>query len=154
MADWKDIEAQAPELAALARTYLDAFTHKTIATIRKDGAPRISGTELDFRDGQVWIGSMWQALKAKDLQRDPRYAVHSGSASPPDWTGDAKFAGRAVEHPNPEELRDERTPPGPFHMFRLDITELVVVRLDEGPPMGIVIDAWHEGRGVTQQRRT
>jgi hypothetical protein len=154
MADWKDIEAQAPELAALARTYFDAFTHKTIATLRKDGSPRISGTEVEFRDGQVWIGSMWQALKAKDLQRDPRYALHSGSASSPDWTGDAKIAGTAYEHPNAEELRDEKTPPGPFHAFRLDITELSVVRLDEGPPMGIIVTSWKPGRGVTELRRT
>lgn len=154
MADWKDIEAQAPELTAYAKPLFDAFTHKTIATTRKDGSPRISGTEMEFRDGQLWIGSMWQALKAKDLQRDPRFALHSGSVSPPDWVADAKIAGRAVEHPNPEQLRDDKTPPGPFHAFRLDITELVVTRLDEGPPMGIVIEAWHEGRGVSRTRRS
>ena len=45
---------------------------------------------------------MWQALKAHDLQRDPRFALHSGSYEPDDWHGDAKLAGLA------EELRDDR----------------------------------------------
>ena len=83
MASWSEVEAQAPELAGLAREFLDAHTHKTMATLRRDGSPRISGTETDHRDGEVYIGSMWQAVKALDLQRDPRFAIHSGSADPP-----------------------------------------------------------------------
>lgn len=154
MATWLEIEGEAPELAALAKGYFDAFVHKTMATTRKDGSPRISGTEIQFKDGRIWIGSMHEAMKVKDLRRDPRFALHSGSASPPDWTGDAKIAGRAVEIADPEEVRDENTPPGPFNAFWLDITELVVVRLDEGPPMGIVVTSWHAGRGVRELRRT
>ncbi len=42
MASWSEVEAQVPELATLARGLLDAFTHKTLATLRRDGAPRIS----------------------------------------------------------------------------------------------------------------
>jgi pyridoxamine 5'-phosphate oxidase-like protein len=143
MASWSDVEAQAPELAALARRYFDAFTHKTLATLRRDGSPRISGTETEFTDGQLWIGSMWRAVKALDLQRDPRFALHSGSPDPSGWTGDAKVAGRM----------EEVTEPGATsHRFRADITELVVVRLGE-PANHIVIESWHEGRGLTSLRR-
>src|SRR6187455_3746381 len=102
MASWSGVEAQAPELAGLARGFLDAHTHKTMATLRRDGSPRISGTETNFRDGEVYIGSMWKAVKALDLQRDPRFAIHSGSADPSDWRGDAKIAGRAQEITDPE----------------------------------------------------
>jgi Pyridoxamine 5'-phosphate oxidase len=143
MPSWSEVEAQAPELAALARRYLDAFTHKTLATLRRDGSPRISGTEVEFADGELYLGSMWGAVKARDLQRDPRFALHSGSADPPGWTGDAKLAGRV----------EEVTEPGATsHRFRLDIAELVVVRLGE-PADHIVIESWHAGRGVSRQRR-
>ena len=144
MARWAEVEREAPELAALARSFLDAFTHKTLATLRRDGAPRISGTEVEFADGEAWLGSMWRAVKALDLQRDPRFALHSGSADPPGWRGDAKIAGRAVE---------VTAPGATSHRFRLDISELVVVRLGE-PADHIVIESWHEGRGVSSGRRT
>ena len=143
MASWAEVEREAPELAALARSLFDAFTHKTLATLRRDGAPRISGTEVEFADGEAWLGSMWRAVKALDLQRDPRFALHSGSADPPGWRGDAKIAGRAVE---------VIAPGATSHRFRLDISELVVVRLGE-PADHIVIESWHEGRGVSRLRR-
>jgi len=143
MASWSDVEAQAPELATLARGYFDAFTHKTLATLRRDGSPRISGTETEFTDGELWIGSMWRAVKALDLQRDPRFALHSGSPDPSGWSGDAKVAGRM----------EEVTEPGATsHRFRADISELVVVRLGE-PANHIVIESWHEGRGLSSLRR-
>ena len=97
MHGWRDVEQQAPELAARAREFLAATQHKTLATLRRDGSPRISGIEADFRDGELWLGCMWQSLKALDLRRDPRFALHSGSVDPPAWRGDAKVAGRAVE---------------------------------------------------------
>ncbi|HEX6583242.1 MAG TPA: pyridoxamine 5'-phosphate oxidase family protein, partial [Thermoleophilaceae bacterium] len=82
MAGWSGFEAAAPELAERVRARLDAHVHKTLATVRRDGSPRISGTETQIVDGELWIGSMWQARKALDLQRDPRFALHSGSEDP------------------------------------------------------------------------
>ena len=79
MAAWREVEAEAPELAARAKGFLDAHTHLTIATLRRDGSPRISGTEIVWHDGDLHIGSMWRAVKALDLIRDPRFALHSGS---------------------------------------------------------------------------
>jgi Pyridoxamine 5'-phosphate oxidase len=143
MASWSEVEAQAPELAARARQIFDAHKHKTIATLRRDGSPRISGTELELEDGEMWLGSMWRSVKALDLQRDGRFALHSGSADPPDWTADAKVAGRA----------EEVTEPGASsHRFRLDIAELVVTSIGE-PRDHIVIESWHEGRGLRRKKR-
>jgi hypothetical protein len=154
MASWSEVEAQAPELAGLAREFLDAHTHKTLATLRRDGSPRISGTETDFREDEVYIGSMWKAVKALDLQRDPRFAIHSGSADPPEWRGDAKIAGRAEEITEPDTVAriNEGAPGGRSHLFRLDVTEVVVVRLGD-PADHLVIDSWHEGRGLSSIRR-
>jgi hypothetical protein len=98
MASWSEVEQQAPELAAAAKAYFDKHKHKTLATLRKDGSPRISGSEMEIADGELTFGSMWRGVKALDLLRDPRFALHSGSDEPDDgWTGDAKVAGRAEE---------------------------------------------------------
>ena len=154
MARWSDVEREAPELAARARALFDAHTHKTLATLRKNGSPRISGIELEFRDGDLWFGSMWQGVKALDLQRDPRFAIHSGSDDPDDWNGDAKIAGRAEEITGKEVADDPgaAAPTEPSHLFRLDISELSVVALGN-PRDHLVIESWHEGRGVTKRRR-
>ncbi|MBA3464363.1 MAG: pyridoxamine 5'-phosphate oxidase family protein, partial [Deltaproteobacteria bacterium] len=53
--------------------------HKTVATLRRDGSPRVSGTELTSYDGQLWLAGMPGALRFADLRRDPRFALHSGS---------------------------------------------------------------------------
>lgn len=144
MASWREVEQQAPELAAAAKAYFDKHKHKTLATLRKDGSPRISGSEMKIADGELTFGSMWRGIKALDLLRDPRFALHSGSDEPDDgWTGDAKVAGRAEEVTRTE---------GSSHTFRADITELVVVRIGE-PADHIVVESWHEGRGTATLRR-
>jgi hypothetical protein len=126
MPSWSEVEAEAPEFAALARGFFDARVHKTLATLRRGGSPRISATEIDFAEGELWLGSMWRSLKALDLRRDPRFALHSGSANPPKWTGDAKLAGRVEEVTDPERIaaiNAEGAPPGHTHLFRADIVE-------------------------------
>jgi hypothetical protein len=155
MAGWSAVEAEAPELAARAREIFDAHKHKTLATLRRDGSPRISGTEAQFADGEIWLGSMWKAVKALDLQRDPRFALHSGSADPSEWNGDAKVAGRVEEVTDPERkatVLGGAAPPDRAHVFRLDITELVITGVGD-PPDHLVIESWHEGRGLTRRER-
>jgi hypothetical protein len=153
MARWSEVEREVPELVAVARGFLDAGKHKTLATLRSDGSPRISGSEIQLRDGDLWFGSMWQALKARDLQRDPRFALHSASVDPPEWPGDAKLAGRAEEVTDPDVVATMNAgAPEPSHLFRADITELSVVRLSEGGD-SLVVESWHEGRGLTRVER-
>src|SRR5919107_845201 len=99
--------------------------------------------------------AMWWPMKALDLLRDPRFALHSGSADPPDWTGDAKLAGNAEEVTDPERkvaIIGADASPDSSHLFRAEITELAVVRLGE-PADHLVIETWHVGRGVTRSER-
>jgi len=98
---------------------------------------------------------MWRAVKALDLRRDPRFALHSGSDSPPDWDGDAKVAGRAEEVDDDDRKATHSSgdqPSGPWHLFRADIAELVVVGLNDARDK-MVIESWHEGRGVSRLER-
>ena len=155
MPSWNDFEAAAPELAARVRARLDAHTHKTLATIRRDGSPRISGTEAGIVDGDLWIGSMWQARKARDLQRDPRFALHSGSADPPEWDGDAKLSGVVAETTDPERVREingAAAGGGPSHLFRLDLREVSTVGLDPDRTK-LIIEVWTPGAGVRTMER-
>ena len=133
MTSWRQVEQAAPELAAQVRAAFSTAKHCTMATLRADGAPRISGTEVEFSDdGELRIGSMPGAVKARDLQRDPRLAVHSPTADPGEggtgWPGEAKVAGRAVE--------EARQSDG-VHVFRLDLTEVREVYL---PPFRAALD--------------
>ena len=155
MASWSEIQDEAPELAARARGFFDANKHKTLATLRRDGSPRISGIEADFADGEVWLGSMWRAVKALDLRRDPRFALHSASADPDDgWEGDAKLAGRAIEIEDPQlkEARGGGAGGRGYHLFRAEITEVVVIGLTEERDK-LVIESWHPGRGTSRVER-
>jgi Pyridoxamine 5'-phosphate oxidase len=152
MARWSEVEAEAPELVAHALRLLDANKHKVLATLRRDGSPRISGTEVEFADGELWLGSMGGALKARDLQRDPRFALHCAPLDPgAGWEGDAKLSGRAEEVRDEELLRARLGSHYPeAHLFRADVTELVVVRVDGDL---LVIESWHQGRGVERHER-
>ena len=155
MPSWSDFETAAPALAEYVRERLDAHRHKTLATLRRDGSPRISGTEAFIRHGDLWIGSMKDARKALDLQRDPRYALHSGSDEPDDWAGDAKVAGAAEEITDPERVKavvEGDAPPGPMHLFRLDLAEVSTVRLSEDRKH-LVIDVWTPDGGLRTMSR-
>jgi Pyridoxamine 5'-phosphate oxidase len=158
MASWAEIETAAPELAARARAAFDAHKHKVLATLRRDGSPRISGIEASFADGQLWLGMMPGSRKALDLRRDPRLALHSASLDPPtdpgSWAGDAKLSGRAVEVDDPAVLErmGAGDQAGDAHLFRVEVTELVHTRVGE-PADHLVIELWQEGRGLRVMRR-
>src|SRR3712207_8306471 len=85
--------------ARKVRERLDAHGHKTIATLRRDGSPRISGTQTRFGAGALWIGSMWQARQAPALPPDGRSPLPRRSHEPDPWSGDAQVAGAVAGLP-------------------------------------------------------
>ncbi|MEU6432152.1 pyridoxamine 5'-phosphate oxidase family protein [Microbispora sp. NPDC046973] len=164
MADWREVAESAPEFAARIRESFESHKHKTIATLRKDGSPRVSGIEAYIVGDELWFGSMPGALKARDLQRDPRFALHGppvllgAGDSAGSSGGDAKLSGYAVEVTD----RDLIAPmlvargfdPGAFsgsHFFTADIREVVLTHI-EGSVM--VMDLWRPGQGLRRIERT
>ena len=150
---WSDVEAAEPEFAARVKQLFDAGRHKTIATLRADGGPRISGIECEFADGDLRFGSMPAARKSTDLRRDPRFALHGPTFHPvegreSEWPGEAKIAGRArrVSDGGDGEHTDGE-------MFVTDIDEVVITALDPGATM-LVIESWTPGRGLHRIERT
>ncbi|SDT77723.1 pyridoxamine 5'-phosphate oxidase family protein [Actinoplanes derwentensis] len=151
MARWEEIEREAPEFAARVRALFEAGTNKTIATLRRDGSPRISASEAEFTDGEITFGMMPDSLKLRDIRRDPRLAMHSPTLEPPPGDpsagpGDAKLAGRAVEIPPPAD-----TPHVGAGFFRIDIQEVALTYVGT-PADHLVIESWHPSRG--HHRRT
>ena len=156
MASWDEVSKAVPELSAAVQRVFDSHIHKVMATLRRDGSPRVSGTEVSFRDGEVWLGSMPDALKARDLQRDPRVALHSTPSDAEMTGGDAKIGGRAVEITDAaalEAMRTDEQPAGPYQLFRVDVDEVVFITLEGDPPDHLVIESWHQGRGVQRVER-
>ena len=149
MTRWADIRAEVPDFADEVEALFRSGTNKTMATLRADGSPRISGTELEI-DDDVTLGMMPDSRKLHDVLRDARVAIHSPTLEPPKdpaaWVGEAKLAGRLVSIPP-----SEKEPPG-SSSFALDVTEVVHTRLDETATY-LVVRSWHPGRGLTELRR-
>src|SRR4051794_23100472 len=158
MTSWQEFTEQEPELAARVLDRFEANRHKTMATIRADGSPRISGTEVPIKLGEIWLGGMTGNRRFADLRRDPRGAIHSAPEDPDIWTGDGKIAGRALEvtdDPTKAAFRGEaeEVPDGDFELFRVELTEAVVVRLSDQRDH-LLVDVWHQGEPArTVERR-
>ena len=159
MPGWNEIVRDAPELAAAVQARFDANRHKVLGTLRADGSPRLSGIEVTFRDGELWLGMMPDSRKAFDLRRDPRLALHSATVDPELVDGDARISGRAVEATDAGAMtalvegdarHEDGAPAG--HVFRVDVTELMLIKIGE-PADHLVISSWHEGRGVERVER-
>jgi hypothetical protein len=152
---WSAIEQAEPEFAERVQRLFDAGRHKTIATIRADGSPRISGIECEFVDGDLRFGSMTGARKAADLDRDPRFALHGPTFHPEEgkeseWPGEAKIAGRARSAGAGTAADGSEVPEG--EMFVADVTEVVITRLNDEATK-LVIESWTPERGLRRVER-
>jgi Pyridoxamine 5'-phosphate oxidase len=147
---WQDVEQAEPEFARHVRGLFDAHRHKTIATVRADGSPRISGIEAVFEDGELVFGSMPDARKGADLRRDPRFALHSATVDPVEgpeaqWPGEAKISGRAIGAGLISEGPDG-------DRFRADIAEVVHTHLNDEATM-LVVEWWTPSQGLRRIER-
>ncbi|PZG06587.1 pyridoxamine 5'-phosphate oxidase family protein [Nonomuraea aridisoli] len=150
MAAWHEVEQAEPEFAKRVRALFDARRHKTIATLRADGSPRISGIEAAFEAGELVFGSMPNARKGADLRRDPRFALHSATIDPIEgseaqWPGEAKISGRAIAAgPITDGPDGDR--------FRADIAEVVHTHLNDAATM-LVVEWWTPTHGLRRLER-
>jgi hypothetical protein len=150
MTTWREVEAAEPDFAQRVKALFDAHKHKTIATLRADGSPRISGIETAFENGELTFGSMPNARKGADLLRDPRFALHSATVDPVEgdeakWPGEAKIAGRAI-------LVGQITDGPDGDLLRGDITEVVLTHLNHAATL-LVIEWWTPAHGLRTVER-
>lgn len=158
--NWNDVSAAAPDLAADVRARFEAHGLGLLATLRADGSPRVSGIEPWFDGTDVWIGMMFESRKALDLRRDPRLCLHSATIDTKVTDGDARLSGRAVEVLDEsdvaavvagfEDATGTAPPPGPMHLFRIDVTELFHLAVDDDH---LVIRTWTPTAGERRVER-
>jgi hypothetical protein len=103
MATWQEFLDQAPELARRAEERFDETGLVLVATLRRDGWPRISPVEPIVMDGLVYLGMMPNSMKSLDLRRDPRVLVHSVVTDKDGKEGEAKLYGTANEITDADE---------------------------------------------------
>lgn len=156
--NWADVVRAAPDLATKVQARFNAHGVAILATLRRDGSPRISGIETLFGAGELWLGMMPGSLKVNDLSHDPRLALHSATVDKEVKEGDAKLSALAVP------VQDQRTfstyltasgaPPstklGSFQVFRLDVKEMSYL-IPAGDHLDI--EWWNERKGYRAAER-
>ncbi len=159
-ATWGEVEAQAPDLAAAVRDRFETHRHHLLATLRADGSPRLSGTEVEFLDDEVRVGMMPGSRKLDDVRRDNRVEIHSAPLDVEMTAPDVKLHGVLVELGpiDPEDMdpsaADASSPPpsddpaGWRFAVRLSSVSTVAVQGEE-----LVISVWRPGAGVAVTRR-
>jgi len=154
---WGQFEVQAPELAERIRLRFESHIHAVLATLRRDGSPRLSGMEVPIRDGHLWLGMMPGSLKAADLHRDPRFSLHSSLDTEELPFGDARIDGQAVAA-SPEEVdlfvAGHRVPiedPSVMVLFTARISRTTLTRVEGQEPL---IETWALAEGLREIRRS
>jgi hypothetical protein len=138
---WGEFEAAAPELAAAVESRFVAHIHHILGTLRRDGAPRLSGTEVEVKDGRIGVGMMPGSRKLEDVRRDPRVELHSAPLEPDLAGGDAKVAGRLCERASSA---------GTGVSLELEIERVSLVRVDGDE---LEITTWGPEQGLRTVRR-
>ena len=161
-ADWATFRAQAPELEGDVAPLLTRTAHHVLATLRRDGSPRVSGTEVQFVGGELVAGCMSGSAKAGDIARDGRFALHTNPGEATMDGGDAKLAGLAELHTAgplldalTAQLRtddDHPDPSGDAALLRLRLTQVTHTAIH---PDGdrLVIRTWKPNQSITTVER-
>lgn len=160
---WSELERAQPRLAELGRRRLIEPGVVLVATIRRDGTPRLSPVEPFLMDGDLWLSMMWQSTKARDLARDPRILVHSVIADRDGGDGEYKVRGTARPTDDGDVQRRYadavalslgwEPEPGRFHLFAVDIEEVTFIRYDDATGDQYVC-RWPEGREFVRRGTT
>lgn len=141
-ASWHDFALAAPELAEVVRGRFVANLHHVVGTIRPDGSPRLSGSEVDIGREHLRLGVMVGSQKLRDLERDPRVEIHSAPLDPELHDGDARIRGRVVYEGPTEDAKGSQ--------FVLDIEAVSLVEVDGEQ---LVLTVWTPDGGLRQIRR-
>jgi hypothetical protein len=161
--EWAEVERRQPRLADLGRQRLLDPGVVLVATIRRDGTPRVSPVEPFVLDGTLWLSMLWQSAKAADLLRDPRILVHGVVTGRDGRDGEFKVRGTARSETDAEVQRRYadtvgqalgwKPEVGRFHLFAVDIGHVSYLRYDDSTGDQFVIQ-WPPGREYVRRGAT
>jgi len=140
MVSWKELETHAPELADAGRTLLYQFGPGLafLATVRKDGAPRLHPICPTVVDGCLHALILPSSPKCGDLKRDGRYALHT--FPPKDRDDEFLVMGRAYfvdDKTRETKVRDDQVARGMTSshdeaLFAFDIERIMYAKYPGG----------------------
>jgi hypothetical protein len=157
-----ELESAAPPIAAFVAERFEKTGLCYLGTSRADGWPRVSPLEVFVQDGRIYVGSMPNAVKARDLQRDGRCCIITPLADKDDMAGEAKLFCRAREVSDREEWDTLRAAvkarsgfdmgePGASHLFTFDIEGAAWQRVEGGTTWRTT--SWNPRQGVREHGR-
>ena len=160
MVTWEAFAKEAPHIAEVfARRHKKTGNLVMLATLRSDGYPRISPMEPRIFGGHLVLVGMPNTTKFRDLDRDPRFCLHTATIDPWVGDGDAKLWGEVVNIKDKElhegfasRLAEEGGPDlrgqvlDPFYVA--DITGASCL---EAGKMQLKVTIWKPGEGETVQ---
>jgi hypothetical protein len=167
MATWTEFSEEAPEIAEMAERRLVATGLMMLATLRRDGFPRISpvepvvaGDRLVLHDDRLWLAMMVDSTKSRDLRRDGRCALHTATADKQVSEGDVKLWGIATVVTDPDTLArfsndifesvGYRFEVGSFDAFDVDLMGASSVSVADDV---MYVKTWKPGKGVTVREK-
>ena len=152
---WCDFRQAEPGLAGAVQERFESHRHAVMATLRRDGAPRLSGMEAPIRDGHLWLAMDTVSRKTDDLRRDPRFSMHSAPDREELSLGDARVEGRALPATGEDMalfIEGHRFPiddPSTMAVFTAGITRVVLIRVED---RSLVVTAWTPEGGLAETR--
>jgi hypothetical protein len=105
MVTWRAFERAAAPLASFGRERIDRRV-SFLATVRADGGPRVHPVTPWIADGRLFVRMYPTSPKAADLDRDPRFALHSMMDNDDGIGGEFTVHGRAARVDSPQEIAD------------------------------------------------
>lgn len=140
---WINFSSQSPELADFAQARLHGKV-AYLATIRKDGSPRVHPFTPIIGEGHLFVFMEPTSPKGHDLRRDSRYALHCSVSDTSGESGEVILTGRA-RFIDDAEMRAVAVRVSPYKpaeryiLFELDIENATVT---EYPESGTVRRHW------------
>jgi hypothetical protein len=136
---WRILEDQQPTLAEFGFERLNGKV-AYLATIRKDGSPRVHPMTPIMGAGHLFVFMEPTSPKGHDLQRDGRYAIHCSVSDTSGASGEFIVSGRACLIDDPE-LRalavslSSYTPADRYILFEFDVTSVASTIYPAGQPI-------------------
>jgi hypothetical protein len=132
---WKAFEGDSPELASLGFEKMNRkITY--LATIKKDGSPRLHPVTPFIGNGRLFIFTEPSSPKIRDLQRDGRYALHcsvGGEGPLIEFlvSGKAEVISDPVVRTQAESIADSPVVIDSYFLFGFQVKHVLVVEYDE-----------------------
>ena len=136
---WKTLEEQQPDLAAFAKERLHNKV-AYLATIRKDGSPRVHPFTPIIGEGHFFVFMEPTSPKGHDLHRDGRFAVHCSVSDTSGESGEFFVSGKAkfIEDQELRALAIKICPYKPaerYVLFEFDVESATTTEYRDGEPV-------------------